>query len=59
MAAKKTKDKAIPRMATDKYSANRTINKNNSWKKLQGEQSEFQGIQVFAAVDPYKSTERK
>ena len=59
MAAKKTKDKPIPRMATDNYSANRSINKNNSWKKLQGEQSEYQGIQVFAAVDPYKSTERK
>lgn len=59
MAAKKSKDKAIPRMATDRYSANRSINKNNSWKKLQGEQTEYQGIQVFAAVDPYKSTERK
>ena len=59
MAARKTNDKPIPRMATDSYSANRSINKNNSWKKLQGEQSEYQGIQVFAAVDAYESTERK
>ena len=59
MAVKKSVDRPSPRMATDKFSASRSINKNNSWKKLQGEQSEYQGIQVFAAVDPYKSTERK
>ena len=59
MVVKKSIDKPSPRMATDNFSANRSINKNNSWKKLQGEQSEYQGIQVFAAVDPYKSTERK
>ena len=59
MVVKKSVDRAAPRMATDKFSANRTINKNNSWKKLQGEGSQYQGIQVFAAVDPYKSIERK
>ena len=59
MAVKKSVDRPSPRMATDKFSASRSINKNNTWKKLQGEGSEYQGIQVFAAVDPYKSIERK
>jgi len=59
MAKKSEPNKATPRMATDGFSPNRSINKNNSWKKLSGASEEFQGIQVFAAVDPYKSTERK
>jgi len=59
MAKKSTPNKATPRMATDGFSPNRKINKNNNWKKLSGSTEEFQGLTVFAAVDPYKSTERK
>lgn len=65
MVAKKSRvktakqDKPAMRLATDNTSPIRKIHKNDSWKKLNGEDFKFQGIQVFAAVDPYKSQERK
>jgi hypothetical protein len=67
MVAKKAKskvktakqDRAIARLASDGSDPGRKIHKNDTWRKIQGEKAEFQGITVFAAVDPYKSTERK
>ena len=52
-------DKAASKMATDGYSPNRKIAKNNTWKKLAGTAEQFQGITVFAATDPYRASERK
>ena len=56
---KTAKEKSTPRMAADSMSPGRKINKNNSWRKHGGVSSEFQGIQVFAAVDPYSTAQRK
>jgi len=56
---KAKKERALPKFATGNYNPSRKINKNNSWRKHGGNTSQFQGISVFAAVDPYKSTERK
>jgi len=56
---KKVENKFSPRMATDYTNPSRKINKNNTWRKHSGITDNFQGIQVFAAVDPYKTQERK
>lgn len=56
---KASKDMPKSKMATDRGTPSRKIHKNNSWRKHGGESGKFQGIDVFAAVDPYKSTERK
>jgi len=56
---KAKKERALPKFATGNYNPSRKINKNNSWRKHGGNTSKFQGLSVFAAVDPYKSTERK
>jgi hypothetical protein len=55
----KSQDRALSRMATDNTNPSRKIEKNISWRKHTGQGEKFQGIDVFAAVDPYKSTERK
>lgn len=52
-------DRASPKLASDGYNPGRSISKNDTWKKLSGERIEYQGIQVFAAVDPYKPKQRK
>jgi hypothetical protein len=51
-------DKPSMKMATDNYSPARKINKSNTWKKHTGTAEKFQGIDVFAAVDPYPQKER-
>lgn len=51
-------DRPRSRMATDNFVPGRKINKNVSWKKHTGTAEKFQGIDVFAAVDPYKQKER-
>lgn len=52
-------DRPISRMATDQTSPARTVSKNDGWRKHVGTSEKFQGIDVFAAVDPYKNTLRK
>ena len=52
-------DKAIARMATDQSSPHRKVSKNDGWRKHTGTSEKFQGIDVFAAVDPYKNSLRK
>jgi len=52
-------EKVTPRLATDNTNPSRKIYKNNTWRRHTGQSETFQGIDVFAAVDPYKSTERK
>ena len=37
----------------------RTYNVSSSWKEVRGSKLKFQGITVFAPVDPYKARERK
>ena len=54
-----TKDRPQAKLATGKESVGRRINKNNTWRKLTCKSEVYQGIQVFAAVDQYKQTERK
>lgn len=56
---KVAKQHAIARLATDNSELGRKIHKNDGWRRIRGESSEFQGITVFAAVDPYKPHERK
>ena len=56
--AKQTRATSV--LVADKtFDPSRKIHKNDTWRRIRGEKSEFQGITVFAAVDPYKSTERK
>jgi len=57
--AKQKPTRAVMKMAVDDTSLQRKIHKNDTWRRLGGEKSQFQGIQVFAAVDPYKTQERK
>ncbi len=52
-------DKAIARLATDHTNPQRKIHKNDGWRKHTGTKEKFQGIDVFAAVDPYPLAERK
>jgi hypothetical protein len=69
MAAKKSpksrvktakQDKPTARLATDSTNPQRHINKNNAWKKVKGSQvDKFQGIDVYAVVDPMKQPQRK
>lgn len=47
------------RLASDGYNPNRSISKNDTWRKLKGDSMTYQGIQVFAAADPYKPSKRK
>lgn len=53
------KEYSSPKLASDGFSPGRSVSKNDAWKKHQGNSLEYQGIQVFAAVDPYKSKQRK
>lgn len=57
--AKAQPERAISRLATRNYSALRKVNKNSEWKKRKGESGKFQGIDVFAVVDPLKQNQRK
>jgi len=65
MAKKKTRqktakaDKVRSRLATDANEPGRKIHKNDTWKKIQGSRQKFQGIDVFAVVDPLKQSQRK
>ena len=54
-------DKPISRMATDNTNPGRSIIKNtDSWKKQKTQSSDkFQGIDVYAVVDPLKQAQRK
>lgn len=65
MAAKKTKqktaklEKPVARLATDNTNPSRKIHKNDTWREHAGTSEKFQGIDVFAAVDPYPQKARK
>ncbi len=52
-------DKVRSRLATDTNEPGRKVHKNDTWKKIQGTKSKFQGIDVFAVVDPLKQSQRK
>ena len=52
-------EKAIPRLAADSTNPMRKIHKNDGWRKQNGQSGKFQGVDVWAAVDPYKQAERK
>ncbi len=53
------KEYQSPKLASDGYSPGRSVSKNDAWKQHRGNSIEYQGIQVFAAVDPYKPKQRK
>lgn len=66
MAARKSKvktaksDTARSRLATDTMSPGRKISKNDSWRQIKTSNTEqFQGIDVYAVVDPLKQQQRK
>lgn len=65
MAATKSKvktaklDRPLSRLATDSNSPGRKVSKNDTWKKIQGNKEQFQGIDVYAVVDPLKNHQRK
>ena len=52
------KDYAIPRFGVSSRSTVRKYVSNN-WRKMDGQSMDYQGIQVFATVDPYTFSERK
>src|SRR6185312_6033261 len=52
------KDYATPKFAVSTRSTTRKYVTNN-WRKMDGQSMDFQGIQVFAPVDPYTYSERK
>ena len=61
--AKKVKtaklDRAKAALGTNNENPMRKVHKNDTWRKHQGAGMKFQGIDVFAAVDPYPQIERK
>lgn len=69
MAAKKSpktkvktakQDRPTARLATDNTNPQRKVSKNDTWKKVKsGGSEEFQGIDVYAVVDPLKQAQRK
>lgn len=66
MAAKKStkvktakSDRVRAHLATDTNEPGRKVHKNDSWKKIRGSKEKFQGIDVFAVVDPLKQSQRK
>jgi len=68
MAAKKTTKSRVKtaktervksRLATDNINPGRNVSKNDSWKKMRGTKDKFQGIDVYAVVDPLKQAQRK
>lgn len=56
---KTAKEYSSPKLASDGYTPGRSVSKNDAWKQHRGNSIEYQGIQVFAAVDPYKPKQRK
>lgn len=53
-------DRPTARLATDSNSPGRKVHKNDAWKKIKsGGTEKFQGIDVFAVVDPIKQVQRK
>ena len=58
--AKTIQDRPTARLATDNTSPSRSVHKNDSWKKIKsGGIDQFQGIDVYAVVDPMKQQQRK
>jgi len=52
-------DRVRAHLATDTNEPGRKIHKNDTWKKLRGTKDKFQGIDVYAVVDPLKQSQRK
>jgi len=52
-------DRPLSRLATDSTNPQRKVEKNATWKRMRGTQDKFQGIDVFAVVDPLKQAQRK
>ena len=45
-------DKILPRVASVKSTAGRNFER-NFWRKMNGEVGQYQGLQVWAPLDPY------
>jgi len=52
-------DRAVSRLATDTNEPGRKVHKNDGWKRIRGTRDKFQGIDVYAVVDPLKQSQRK